>query len=124
MECPDGIDHEPGQVMELHRCIYGLKKASRRWFDKLRKILVSAGYAPTRSDPCLYRRVHRGKETLVAVVADDLLIESDSSSESKRVVRKLREAGLDTKDLGHPEYVIGMHVKRHRNGDISLNQKL
>ena len=68
--------------------------------------------------------MHRGKETLVAVVADDLLIESDSSSESKRVVRKLREAGLDTKDLGHPEYVIGMHVKRHRNGDISLNQKL
>lgn len=30
MECPPGIDHKPGQVMELQRCIYGLKQASRR----------------------------------------------------------------------------------------------
>ena len=124
MECPPGIDHKKGQVICLQRCIYGLRQVSRRWFDKLRGILVSAGYTPTRSDPCLYRRVKNGKETLITVVVDDLLIASDSKAEAKRVIKKLRKAGLDTKDLGVPSYVIGVHIKRHNNGDISLNQRL
>ena len=124
MNCPAGIEHKSGQVMKLQKCIYGLKQASRRWFDKLKGILISAGYTPTKSDPCLYHRIHNGKETLVSVVVDDLLIASDSKAEAKRVIKKLRQSGLDTKDLGVPSYVIGMHIKRHSNGDISLNQRL
>ena len=122
--CPEGIDHEPGQVMELRRCIYGLKQASRRWFEKLRNVLTRAGYKPTKSDPCLYRRFKNGEETLVAVVVDDLLIASTTDRGTKRVIRSLRKTGLETKDLGHPEYVVGMHVRKHKNGDVSINQRL
>jgi hypothetical protein len=124
MECPDGVPHRKRQVMALYRYIYGLKQASRRWFDKLRKILVAAGYKPTRSDPCLYRRLHNGEETLIAVVVDDILIASTTSRGTSRVIAELRAANLQTKDLGEPEYVIGMHVQRHANGDISLSQRL
>ena len=124
MHCPPDIKHKSGQVMRLNRCLYGLKQASRRFFEKLRGILIKAGYTPTKSDPCLYRRIHRGRETLIAVVVDDLLIASDSKKDADRVIQSLRRAGLDTKDLGFPEYVIGLHVKRHKNGDISLSQKL
>ena len=108
----------------MRRCIYGLKQASRRFFEKLRGILISAGYRPTKSDPCLYRRVSKGKETLVSVVVDDLLIAADDKRDSDRIIRKLRDAGLKTKDLGTPKYVIGMHVSKKRNGDITINQKL
>ena len=66
----------------------------------------------------------KSKETLIAVVVDDLIIAADKKRDTMRVIRQLRKAGLDTKDLGSPEYVIGMHVKRHRNGDISINQDL
>ena len=97
-----------------------MRQVSRRWFDKLKDILTSAGYTPTKSDPCLYRRLHKGKETLVSVVVDDMLIASDNSKEAKRVIKKLRKTDLDTKDLGAPSYVIGIHIKRHANGDISL----
>ena len=124
MQCPPGIDHKEGQVIELRRCIYGLKQASRRWFDKLRKTLIRAGYKPTRSDPCLYRRLKHGRETLVAVVVDDLLIAADTSKDTKRVIKHLRKAGLDTKDLGRPEYVVGMHIDQHADGTIAINQKL
>ena len=124
MHCPPGIKHKEGQVIELHRCIYGLKQASRRWFDTLRKILTSAGYTATRSDPCLYRRVTKHEETLIAVVVDDLLIASDTKRGTKRVIKSLIKAGLATKDLGFPEYIIGMHLKRKQNGDLTLNQEL
>ena len=58
----------------------------------------------------------------MSVVVDDLLIVSDIKTESNRVIKKLRKTVLDTKDLGEPSYVIGVHIKRHKNGDISLNQ--
>ena len=83
-----------------------------------------AGDVMLSTDPCLYRRVKNGKETLIAVVVDDLLIAGDTDEETKRVIRCLCNAGLETKDNGHPEYIIGMHVHKHRNGDISINQRL
>ena len=54
MEVADGIRAAPGQVMELHRCIYGLKQASRRFFERLSSTLLKSGYAQTKADPCLY----------------------------------------------------------------------
>ena len=87
MTCPDGIDHKPGQVMQLQRCVYGLKQASRRWFEKLRSVLTRAGYKTTSSDPCLYRRVKNGEETIIAVVVDDLLIASTTTRGTQRVIK-------------------------------------
>ena len=52
------------------------------------------------------------------------MIVSESKNESDRVVRKLRQSGLQTKDLGFPEYVIGIHVQKRSDGSIDLNQKL
>ena len=89
-----------------------------------RSLVEDAGYIPTKSDPCLYRRIHNGKETLVSVVVDDLLISFDNNSDAKRDIKKLKKVGLDTNDLGVPSYVIGTHIKKHKNGDISLNQRL
>ena len=72
MHCPPVIKCKKGQVLEIY------KQASRRFYDKLQKILKGAGYRPTKSDPCLYRRVSkRGHETLISVVVDDLLIASE-----------------------------------------------
>ena len=99
MQCPPGIKHKKGQVMVLQRYIYALKQAIRRWFEKLKMTLINAGYSPTRSDPCLYHRVKHGKETLIIVVVDDLIIAADRRRDTKRVIAKLREAGMSTKDL-------------------------
>ena len=46
MQCPAGIEHKEGQVMCLNRCIYGLKQANRRWFEKLKKTLVKLDTSP------------------------------------------------------------------------------
>ena len=124
MEPSPGIDHEPGHVMELRKCIYGLKQASRRWFEKLQGILNRAGYRPTKADPCLYVK-NTGKEfTMITVVVDDLLIASDTDTNADQVIQELRKAGLKVKDLGFPEYIIGIHVNQNKQGNISMNQKL
>ncbi len=124
MKPPEGIHHRKGQVMKLHRCIYGLKQASRRFFEKLQGILHKEGYRPSRSDPCLYIKNTSQEFTIITVVVDDLLIASDSDINAKKVIDTLRTAGLKAKDLGFPEYIIGMHIEQDKDGNITLNQKL
>jgi hypothetical protein len=123
MEAPAGINAGSDEVLELNRCIYGLKQASRRWYDKLRTTLETAGYKSTRADPCVYTRNKNNEYTIIATVVDDLIIASSTTKGAKRVCRMMVKAGLDTKDLGQPEYIIGMHVRRTRTG-ITLNQEL
>jgi len=110
--------------MELKKCIYGLRQASRRFFDKLQQILNEGGYKPTRADPCLYVKNTTNEFTMIAAVVDDLLIASDSDEGTRKVIETLRLAGLKAKDLGFPDYMIGMHIQRREDGTITLNQRL
>jgi len=123
MEAPPGMAAASDEVLSLHKCIYGLKQASRRWYEKLCKTLSEAGYKPTKADPCIYIRDVDGEFTAIATVVDDLLIGSTTDAGAKRVSEIMNKAGLDTKDLGTPDYIIGMHVGRNRDG-ITLNQSL
>lgn len=35
MQIPDGVPHEQDEIWELKRCIYGLKKSRRRFYETL-----------------------------------------------------------------------------------------
>jgi hypothetical protein len=123
MEVPPGISAEPGEVLALYRCVYGLRQASRRWYERLRQALLKSGYHPLKADPCVYHRFVDGEYTVIATIVDDLLIASTTVEGCKRVSRVMNTDGLDTKDLGTPDYIIGMHIKRTAT-NITLNQSL
>lgn len=44
MKIPPGVPHKPNQVCRLRKSLYGLKQASRKWFEKLVSELISRGY--------------------------------------------------------------------------------
>jgi histone deacetylase 1/2 len=123
MDPPPGIETNQDEVLELHKCVYGLKQASRRWYEKLRGVLEAAGYIATKADPCVYVRDKDNEYTVIATVVDDLIIASTTTNGAKRVSKMMNKTGLDTKDLGEPDYIIGMHVGQTSTG-ITLNQEL
>ena len=45
---------QPGQVLKLEACLYGLKQAERRWYDTLRAILEKIGFQRSNFDHGLY----------------------------------------------------------------------
>lgn len=44
MSIPDGIMAKSEQVCKLQKSLYGLKQASRKWYEKLANLLIQQGY--------------------------------------------------------------------------------
>ncbi|XP_019232957.1 PREDICTED: uncharacterized protein LOC109213594 [Nicotiana attenuata] len=57
MQAPPGLEvHSPRLVCKLNRSLYGLKQASRQWYDKLTKVLYLRGYTYSMYDYSLFHR--------------------------------------------------------------------
>ncbi len=60
----------PGQenmVCRLHKCIYGLKQASRVWGEQFTKFIKQRGLTQSKADPCLLSRIDGEKRTFLVI---------------------------------------------------------
>jgi len=63
MEIPTGykeVYEDPGndKVLVLKMAMYGLVQAVRQWFKRLSDVLITLGFNPCESDPCLMYRIN------------------------------------------------------------------
>jgi hypothetical protein len=72
MDCPDGMEHEDDECLLLGKTIYGLVQSARRFFAKLKEVLVDKmGFEQCRSDPCLFIRRNELGVCLIITHIDD-----------------------------------------------------
>jgi Reverse transcriptase (RNA-dependent DNA polymerase) len=75
MDCPEGMESEPGECLLLLKSIYGLVQAARQYFKKFESILKKIGFQQCGSDPCLFMRKNEyGIVMLLCYVDDNLCI--------------------------------------------------
>jgi len=79
MEIPSGYKEvyvEPGndKVLGLKMAMYGLGQAARQWFKRLSDVLITLGYNPCESDPCLMYRIDNEGLCIILMYVDDNLI--------------------------------------------------
>ena len=59
-------DHDPEQLFEVIRPLYGLNDSPQKWFDTFDETVRKLGWQPSRLDPCLYMlwdRKHKSGES-------------------------------------------------------------
>ena len=118
-----GFHNDPKVVWCLLHTLYGLKQASKAWYDTLRKTFESLGFMRSEADHSLFYKDEDGNLLVVAVYVDDKLIFSKNLDAIKHLKLQLSDH-FEITDLGEAWWILGMEVIRNRQqGTISLSQR-
>ena len=115
LSCTSSLD-----VCKLKRSLYGLKQASRTWFDKFRSTLLRFSFKQSQYDSSLFLCKTATGIVILLVYVDDIAITGTDSTLITRLQQHL-QASFHMKDLGPLTYFLGLEVYTNSTG-IFLNQ--
>jgi len=70
---PRGIPEMPGKILKLFKALYGLKIASKTWYNLLHSIFLSLGFSQTVIKPCIYFCNNSSVVAIAIIYVDDIL---------------------------------------------------
>jgi hypothetical protein len=82
VEQPPSFESEgyPNHVYKLHKTLYGIKQASRAWYECLRDFFIENGFRIGKTDSTLFTR-KMGKDLFVCqIYVDDIIFVSTTKS--------------------------------------------
>ncbi|WP_338140430.1 Ty1/Copia family ribonuclease HI [Candidatus Phytoplasma australasiaticum] len=127
MDLPLGYKHKhtvkQGErlVCRLNKSIYGLKQASRQWFDKFSHLLLSLGFKQSKADYSMFVRGTGESFIALLVYVDDIII-TGASLVNITTLKNHLNAAFKLKDLGSLRYFLGLEIARSSKG-ILLSQR-
>ncbi len=109
-------------VKRLHKSLYGLKQAGRKWYDTLTRSLADLGFCISYADPGVFL-AKLGRHTLIlAIHVDDCILTGSSPELISQYKVKLNNCYALT-DLGPVHWLLGIKITRDRSAhSISLSQ--
>ena len=123
LEVPMGVETVNGadEVMLVLKNLYGLKQASKTWFEHLQEGLTSdkLGFTPSKVDPCVFYK----DGCAVLCYVDDCLIFARSKDLADKVLQDLQDYGYVLTDEGEVSNYLGVQVtKDEKDGSFTLTQ--
>ncbi|XP_014517256.1 uncharacterized protein LOC106774731 [Vigna radiata var. radiata] len=122
MQLPPGVTATgPNQACLLHKSLYGLKQASRQWYDKLSSFLLSQDFTQTSGDHSLFTKHNGDNITIMIVYVDDIILSGNDINDINHITNMLNDR-FKIKNLGNLSYFLGFEVARSSEG-IHLSQR-
>ena len=110
-------------ICKLHKSLYGLKQAGRKWYDALCKALAKIGFTRSEADPAVFH-AHKGNNvTILPCHVNDCTITENSQTLVQSYKDKLKNKYSLT-DLGTADWLLGIKITRDLEAQtISLLQE-
>ena len=100
MQLPQGLlVDDRRMVCKLRKSLYGLKQASRQWYEKLATTLCSRGYSHSDIDYSLFHRKVGISVVFVAIYVDDIILTGTDLVEIESLKAHLHDQ-FKIKDFG------------------------
>ncbi|GKC43676.1 retrovirus-related pol polyprotein from transposon TNT 1-94 [Tanacetum coccineum] len=123
MKIPQGFAKEgETKVCRLRKSIYGLKQASRNWYQKFTNALLALDFKQSKADHSLF--IYHQKDIFVAalIYVDDVLLVGNNITKMQHTKAEL-DHKFSIKDLGSLKYFLGIEVARTHEGLVLSQRK-
>jgi hypothetical protein len=114
----------PGTYWRLIRSLYGLRRAPKLWFEKLKSHLLSMGLSSSAASPCLFTGtlIDGDAPIYVGIYVDDIIYFSPSKKVEQRFESLLSTIG-DIDFMGQVTHFLGIEFTwhHHLDGNVSVN---
>lgn len=121
---PQGLNVQEYQICLLNKSIYGLKQASKCWFNHFNKTVRTLGFIPCHSDNCIYVKQYKHFIMYLLFYVDYILIASNSLAYIENIKTKLKEE-FSMSYLREANMFLGMNIERDRGkGILYLSQQM
>lgn len=122
MQQPPGMadSQHPNYVCKLRKTIYGLRQASRAWFDRFSTFLIDYGFFCSLADPSLFIFHSNHGSLILLLYVDDMLVTGSNPTLISKFI-KLLSGEFTIKDLGPIHHFLGMEIRTTPDG-LHLSQ--
>jgi hypothetical protein len=109
-------------VVKLHKTLYGLKQAGRKWYDSLCRSLADIGFNKTEADLAVFY-VHAGNNIVILATHVDDSTMTSSSVTLQQEFKAHINAKFWLTDLGPISWLLGLAITRnHAKRTLLLSQ--
>ncbi|CAN1334246.1 Retrovirus-related Pol polyprotein from transposon TNT 1-94 [Linum perenne] len=114
---PPGFEdpHSPTFVFKLKKALYGLRQASRAWYDRLTSFLLSQQFKRGQVDNTLFIKTESSDILLVQIYVDDIIFGSTSSSLRQKFA-DLMTKSFEMSMMGEMKFFLGLQVQQLSSG--------
>lgn len=110
-------------IVKLNKAIYGLKQASRSWYEKVDQCLTELGFKRSEIEPCVFTKFHGNVKVIIALYVDDFFVYSNCKTETDNLISVL-SSKFKVKNLGQVKQCLGMRVNiDNKNNVCTLDQE-
>ena len=117
MEQPKGFvdTRYPNYVCQLHKAIYGLKQASRAWYNRLSSCLLDLGFITSLMDNSLFIYHYGDIKIFMLIYVDDTIVTGTHLEFINSLISRL-QLEFPLKHLGPPSFFLGIQATRTEHG--------
>ena len=109
------------KIWRLIKCPYGLVNASRKWYIKVKDVLISSDVKMSKADPSLFYYYHNNElQGIVAIHVDDFLW-CGNDYFFRNVIEKIHNEFIIGKEFNTAFRYLGLDLKEHKD-HILLDQ--
>eukprot|EP00253_Pinus_taeda_P017856 PITA_17856 len=121
IEQPKGFEtfNRESHVCQLKSALYGLKQAPHAWYTRIDNYFTWLGFTKSEADANLYHIMVEGKQLIIVLYVDDLVLTSDDQLIMSCKEDLARE--FEMKDMGLMHYFLGMEVWQ-KDGEVFVSQ--
>jgi hypothetical protein len=112
----------PNHVYKLSKVLYGLKQASRAWYECLRDFLITNGFKVGKADPTLFTKTIAKDLFVCQIYADDIIFGSTNKSTCEEFSRIMIQK-FEMSMMGELKYFLGFQVKQLQDGTFISQTK-